>query len=457
VLPADFDDARVQADVAWLVEEVGPRPFRSAAAAAAAAGVAARLDAAGWPAQEVGLPGNLLACRGGGGWLLLAHTDSVPGSPGAVDNAGAVAMLVELARVWDGGPLCLGFPVGEEAGLVGSTEMAAAWSAGALGPAPAGVLSLELLGQGEPTLMGLSRAWDARRLDWLAGAWRPLPPTPFGHLLYSRLLPDWERSDHAPFAAAGLPALLLLGRGPARVFVDYHQPSDRVAGAAPLRAAAARVAALVRAGPPPPAAAHAAATLAWPVAGGVVPAPVTAGVLGAGAVASLAHARRWRSLPRLVGRGLLGAALATALSTPLVLSGWLPTHPAERTAAAVMGVPAVGWWEAAPFALALGIVGFLAVRRALGPRGSAPLLCGVGGLGAALVDPLLALPFAAGALLSHLHPLFGVAPAIYLLRPDALRELAFHGLIPPVAWGLLWLLAIPAMGSRTDPRPEPPR
>jgi hypothetical protein len=60
-------------------------------------------------------------------------------------------------------------------------------------------------------------------------------------------------------------------------------------------------------------------------------------------------------------------------------------------------------------------------------------------------------------MLSHLHPLFGVAPAIYLLRPDALRELAFHGLIPPVAWGLLWLLAIPAMGSRTDPRPEPPR
>lgn len=457
MLPADFDDARVQADVAWLVDGVGARPFRSAAAAEAANGVAARLEAAGWTVQEVGLPGNLLACRGDGGWLVLAHTDTVPGSPGAVDNAGAVAVLVELARVWRGGPLCLGFPVGEEAGLVGSSALAAAWAEGALGRPPAGVLALELLGQGEPTVMGLSRAWDAPRLTWLAEVWGPLPPTPFGHLVYSRLLPDWERSDHAPFAAAGLPALLLLGRGPERVFVDYHQPGDRVAAPGPLRAAAARIATIAAAGPPPPPAAHPFAGLAWPVAGRVVPAAASAALLALGAVAGALQLRRWRTLPGLIGRGLLGAALATALSTPLVVSGLLPSHAAEQTAAATMGTPPAGWWVGAPLALVLGVAGFLAVRRAIGPGGSAPLLCAIGGAGAAALDPLLALPFAAGALLSHLHPLFGVAPAVYLLRPDALRELAFHGLVPPVAWGLLWLLAIPAMGSRSDPAPEAAR
>jgi hypothetical protein len=59
-----------------------------------------------------------------------------------------------------------------------------------------------------------------------------------------------------------------------------------------------------------------------------------------------------------------------------------------------------------------------------------------------------------GALLGRLHPLLCAAPALFLLRPDALRELSFHGLLPPMMGGLVYLLAAPALGSyRRGPRP----
>jgi hypothetical protein len=37
---------------------------------------------------------------------------------------------------------------------------------------------------------------------------------------------------------------------------------------------------------------------------------------------------------------------------------------------------------------------------------------------------------------------------VLLLRPDALRQLSFHGLVPPMAWGLALALAGLGLGAR---------
>ena len=60
--------------------------------------------------------------------LVMAHYDTVAGSPGAVDNAAAVALLVELARVLrehpPPQPVMLAFTANEEIGLVGAEALA---------------------------------------------------------------------------------------------------------------------------------------------------------------------------------------------------------------------------------------------------------------------------------------------------------------------------------------------
>ena len=58
--------------------------------------------------------------------LIAAHYDSVPGSPGADDNASGVAVLLELARIFATEPTkypirLVAFDM-EEAGLLGSQE-----------------------------------------------------------------------------------------------------------------------------------------------------------------------------------------------------------------------------------------------------------------------------------------------------------------------------------------------
>jgi hypothetical protein len=69
------------------------------------------------------------------------------------------------------------------------------------------------------------------------------------------------------------------------------------------------------------------------------------------------------------------------------------------------------------------------------------------------VDSLLGLTCLFWAGLSRLHPLFCLPPAMYLLRPEGLRELIFHGLLPPEWAPMLWLLALPALGSRGTSAP----
>ncbi len=184
--------------------------------------------------------------------IVAAHYDSTPRTPGADDNASAVAALLELAG-WvrpllaaDGrwrARLQLAAYDLEEEGLLGSYHHARR-----LTERVAGMLSLEMLGYTDhrpgsqrlpPHLAGLypdvgdfigvvGNQASKDLLEAVAGGLRQVPGLPVEALavpgtgeglLVSRL------SDHASFWDAGLPALMVTDtsffRNP-----HYHQPSD---------------------------------------------------------------------------------------------------------------------------------------------------------------------------------------------------------------------------------------
>jgi len=144
-----IDTTRAMQHVAELVA-IGPRPGDSPAAQRAAAYIEQALATAGLhverePVGKVLVPGielggllyraarevtttdpNLVVRFGpqtGAALLVMAHYDTVPPSPGAADNAAAVGVLIELARVLAASPphtpVILAFTANEEIGLVG--------------------------------------------------------------------------------------------------------------------------------------------------------------------------------------------------------------------------------------------------------------------------------------------------------------------------------------------------
>jgi len=467
-LPPDFDMARVEADLHWLVEEIGPRVAGSAQERAAAEGVRERLRDAGWQPVDVGMTDNVVACRGSATRLFLAHTDTVADSPGAIDNGAGVAVLLELARSTEATDLCLGFPVAEELGLVGSKKMAEAIAAGHPsfpGGIPPLTVAMDLAGQGRLALMGLGPAWTDDRLAWLTDTLDPMPETPFAYRVYSRVLPWAERSDHAPFAWHGGLSLHLLGLGDSDVFPAYHQPEDTTWESAALEDLACALEQMATAPLPPadpPAEAEsrrdrAALGAGVLVMGHHVPGWLVWTTLLAGFVAA---ATDWRQglqgLPRQLGVGLLGAVLAGAHMALVTATGVFSSSQGESTAAAVMGATPTGWWLGAPFGVGLAALLWLATRHVFGGKGSASFGSGITAALVLWVDPVFALPFGLGALLARVHPLFALIPAAYLLRPSALRQFTFHGLAPPLLWGAVWLLAWPAV-VRTRPEWRWPR
>lgn len=447
MLPTDFDLDRVLKHLDVLVVEIGPRPSPSAAESEASAYINAQLREAGWTPQSVDRPTNQVACRGTGRRVFLAHIDTVEGSPGAVDNAAAVAILLELARTSPVQDLCLAFPDAEERGLKGSLRMAedlASWH-----PQPEAldlVVSSELLGQGRPAVLGLNLGWTDSRLSWLSDALEPLPKVPLPYRIVSRRLPWADRSDHAPFAARGLPALLVIGRAKAGAFTGYHQPSDTQTHPEALLAAATALSQLANAPtlPPRDGSVPDASALLF---GWHLPTWLSWSLVGLGLANGLADLRRGLSESLgMAWRGLVALPLAAVLMLPLTTWGLFASSAAETTALSTGRMPPTGWWMAAPWAVGASLAGFVALRALLRPHGSAPLassiLCGL----MLAVDPLLAVLFAVGGLLSRIHPLLAVLPALGFLYPDLLRELSFHGLVPPALWGAFWLLAWPAVG-----------
>lgn len=182
--------------------------------------------------------------------IIGAHFDTVPGTPGADDNASGVAALLETARTaseaWGpGAPLeFVGFNL-EELGMVGACHYAASLKRRKV--PLIGMLSLEMLGftesQGlqqyppllkrfyprEGNFIGLAANRRSRALlKTVERAMRAVPSLPVETLLVPAngwLVPESRLSDHSPFWDAGYPALLITDtaflRNP-----HYHQASD---------------------------------------------------------------------------------------------------------------------------------------------------------------------------------------------------------------------------------------
>lgn len=213
------------------------------------------LTAFGWKPQlqvfEEGV--NVLAQRPGtnanaGAILVDAHYDTVKGSPGADDNGSAIAATLEVARLLGSRstqrPLWIAFFDREEAGLIGSLNFTAR-------PENlvnlAGVVNLEMMGyacytagcQKYPDGLPVKPLGDRGDFLGVIGDQEHLPllnafqmpasnlpaiitvPIPFKGLL----TPDVLRSDHAPFWAKNIGAVMV---GDTANFRNphYHQPSD---------------------------------------------------------------------------------------------------------------------------------------------------------------------------------------------------------------------------------------
>lgn len=179
--------------------------------------------------------------------VIGAHYDTVPGSPGADDNATGVAVLLELARLFAAQrprrPVCLVAFDLEEYGLVGSRNYVNALQ----GKPVHLMLSLEMLGYcapGTPQLYpvsGMEYVYP-KTADFLAlvGNWQTIP-------MMVRLcrglsaagvncawlpmvnrglpLPTTRRSDHASFWDAGYNALMVTDTADLRN-PHYHSQAD---------------------------------------------------------------------------------------------------------------------------------------------------------------------------------------------------------------------------------------
>ncbi|MEG4168057.1 MULTISPECIES: M28 family peptidase [unclassified Microcoleus] len=183
--------------------------------------------------------------------VIGAHYDTVPGSPGADDNATGVAVLLELARDIASGPLK--YPVQlvtfdmEEYGYLGSSHHAAKYKQQQ--ESIRLMISLEMLGycnhnpnsQSYPA--GLKYFYpNSGNFIALIGTLRTVPdlinlsgkirksgqpcewlPVPNRGLI----VPDPRRSDHVPFWDNGYPAIMVTDTANMRN-PHYHRESDRI-------------------------------------------------------------------------------------------------------------------------------------------------------------------------------------------------------------------------------------
>jgi hypothetical protein len=229
------------AHVRRLAGRIGARPAGSAAYRRATTYVRARFEALGYEVARQGfrLPqggrsSNLVARWPGDAEVRLligAHLDTVPGSPGANDNASGVAVLLEVAAALAeaGGPpsglalVAFGAeevqPGGEH--HLGSEAYVRRMSAGER-DALEMMISADMIGKVRRYVSGALRGTPRRAARILARAARAE-----GFRAGVRVLGDI--SDHGPFALAGVPAAFLwTGWEP-----NHHRPTDVVRNCRP--------------------------------------------------------------------------------------------------------------------------------------------------------------------------------------------------------------------------------
>ncbi len=186
--------------------------------------------------------------------LLGAHYDSVPGTPGADDNASAVAVCLECARLiklHNLGSVLIVFFNREEDGLLGSEEFVASLSdpcAPRIGEThifemvgyrdrtpgsqrlPHGLPSLFTSNAGDFLALLANSQSNAIAGNLLTLAASYLPDFPVSavktYLGIETLLGDLNRSDHAPFWRAGIPSIMWTDTSEFRN-PHYHLASDK--------------------------------------------------------------------------------------------------------------------------------------------------------------------------------------------------------------------------------------
>ena len=507
-----IDTGRAMAHVDALVA-LGPHPGDSAQAQRAAAYIEAQLRSIGAgvervPVGSVQLPAidvlgvrhraartrettdpNLAVRFGpvtGRALLVMAHYDTVPASPGAVDNAAAVGAVIELARVLaatpPAAPVLLVFTANEESGLVGAEALAVQH-----GDDVAFAVALDLIGgSGALSLNGASRLIGRAELGWLAAAAdragvvlrAPLP-----HRAVSRAWPQAERSDHGPFTRRGIPAVHLDHRGQDGEWIDlaYHSARDTAARVA--RGSLDEVGRLLCALTAVPRPAHDGDGFWLPIAVNTV-VPRWWLVAFELAMASLALGllttmRTFREPSRARGDlGVVAAAGCFAIAaavTAVAERAIAADHPAPWVHAPGMALVA----ELAVFAGALGGLIVVARRRAAwaGDRRylaiaiALPLSAGLGWLvlGAAELAWIWLVPAACAAMAPRLGRFggllaiaAGVLPGALVLAPAQLREAAWNGFLPMAVPLAIWIagfalapLAGLAWWLRRSPEPGP--
>jgi Zn-dependent M28 family amino/carboxypeptidase len=258
------DTSRLERDVRRLA--VPRHPADSLAALLAAEDfVALELDAAGlrverqlfeWDRREFhNVVGTLDGSDPARPWVVVgAHFDSTPATPGADDNASAVAAMLEVARLlsgWRPGATVqfVGFNLEEVYALwppvyrIGSRAYVE-WLK-ARGHRLAGALVLEMVGYTGPTQVVpalvqlvkrvpkegtfLAAVGDGRSGRLLRAMERAaegvVPLVTLGVPLKGWLVPDCRRSDNARFWDAGYPALMVTDTADLRN-PHYHRASD---------------------------------------------------------------------------------------------------------------------------------------------------------------------------------------------------------------------------------------
>jgi hypothetical protein len=447
-----FSIPHIEKDIHWLVQELGPRPAYSSEARLGALGIRDRLKDAGWEPKVAQLANNIVACKGNGQTLFLAHSDSVADSPGAIDNAVGVAALLELARSTEATNLCLGFPAQEELGLVGSRHMAAIleeWH-----PSPKDlkvVIALDLVGQGDLSVTGLSQDWGVSELNWLST--KGDISFEYGYQVVSRILPSYERSDHRSFAEKGYLSAHLLGRNQDGIFPEYHLSSDTEYDVAHIENLMLVLETIATSEPPEQSPEWQSGLvlgkqvlpfwLIWLVC-------LAAIVSGAKNFISLkVHSLNFL---KIIGIWLTWGLLS---NIPLWLGIFTPSIE-ETNALSITGLPANGWWHWSSIYLLVFLVAlkigqsFPRINASHFWKGSSTFWGGIFTLGLFIIDPVLAFPVAIATLFSLRFSFLLALGGAYWLSGGILREVAFWGVLPPYFWFIPTLLLIPAIFMNDD-------
>jgi len=243
----------IRIDIDRELEQLAPLPWALGRLRAAAPdGLTVRVERYGSELHEVNLVAEIQGGTSDDAVELCAHYDSVPGTPGADDNASGIAAMLACARALSrlDPALPVGFVAwnGEEDGLLGSVEFVARRRSVRAAPIAA-VHVLEMVGYarhepgsqrmpvpvpGAPDVgdfIGLLTNQRSNHLVELAvkQAEAMVPELPVvGLKVYLGLegwLPVLHRSDHSPFWKAKIPAMLWTDTAEFRNS-NYHRSTD---------------------------------------------------------------------------------------------------------------------------------------------------------------------------------------------------------------------------------------